>query len=141
MFLLATDGSPASREAEETLAEYLNPGSSPVTVTYVISQEPNPLADPGTKADVQTELIEQAENLLEGVENRLAKKGFEVTTSLEHGNPGPVLCSRAEDLEAEGIFMGRRGRGRAGELLLGSVSQYVMHHASCPVTVVSETES
>lgn len=140
MYLLATDGSPASRQAEETLVKYLDPESAPVTVVNVLRQEPNPLADPETKADVQTQRIEQAENLLEGVKDRLGAEGFDVKTSIENGNPGPLICARAQDLEAEGIFMGRRGRGRAGELLLGSVSQYVIHHADCPVTVVSDSE-
>jgi len=51
--------------------------------------------------------------------------------------PGPAseaLIQVAQD--AELLVVGSRGRGRVRELLLGSVSGYVTHHAPCPVVVV-----
>ncbi len=39
---------------------------------------------------------------------------------------------------ASTLVIGSRGHGRAGEALLGSVSQHVARHATCPVVVVRE---
>jgi nucleotide-binding universal stress UspA family protein len=50
------------------------------------------------------------------------------------GHPAAVLLKEAED--ADMIVVGSRGRGGFTSLLLGSVSQQVVHHASCPVVVV-----
>jgi nucleotide-binding universal stress UspA family protein len=52
------------------------------------------------------------------------------------GQPADVLLEQAPD--AELIVVGRRGLGGFKTLLLGSVSQQVVHYATCPVVVVNE---
>ena len=50
------------------------------------------------------------------------------------GQPAAALLERAAG--ATLIVVGNRGLGGFKSLLLGSVSQQVVHHASCPVVVV-----
>ncbi|MBN3873466.1 universal stress protein [Nostoc sp. JL33] len=52
------------------------------------------------------------------------------------GNPGRIICDFAHSYGADLIVMGRRGRSGVMELFLGSVSNYVLHHAPCSVHVV-----
>jgi nucleotide-binding universal stress UspA family protein len=52
------------------------------------------------------------------------------------GNPGPVICAIAQDWNADLIVLGRRGYSGFNELVMGSVSNYVMHHAQCSVLTV-----
>lgn len=52
------------------------------------------------------------------------------------GDPGRLICSLANTWDADLIIMGRRGRTGLSELMLGSVSNYVLHHATCSVLVV-----
>ncbi len=49
------------------------------------------------------------------------------------GDPGQWICQIARDEAVDLILVGRRGRSNLTELLLGSVSNYVMHHAPCSV--------
>jgi len=62
--------------------------------------------------------------------------GSTLEQSVEHGDPGVVLCERALDLGADVVVVGSRGRGAIRRALLGSVSTYVVHNAPCPVLVV-----
>lgn len=52
------------------------------------------------------------------------------------GSPGSTLCELAQTVGADLIVMGRRQHSRLNELLLGSTSNYVLHHAPCSVLVV-----
>ncbi|MHB8293069.1 MAG: universal stress protein [Acidimicrobiales bacterium] len=55
------------------------------------------------------------------------------------GAPAEVLVDVSEG--ASMLVVGTRGRGGFRGLLLGSVSQQVSHHASCPVVTVPERRS
>lgn len=52
------------------------------------------------------------------------------------GNPGRTICAVARTWEADLIILGRQGHSGINELLLGSVSNYVMHLAPCSVLTV-----
>jgi len=62
--------------------------------------------------------------------------GSQVTTSQLIGEPGREICTLAETWKADLVVLGRRGLRGAGELLLGSVSSFVMHRAPCAVLIV-----
>ncbi len=55
------------------------------------------------------------------------------------GSPGRAICDLAHTWGADLIFMGRRGRSGLSEALLGSVSNYVTHHAPCSVLTIQGT--
>jgi len=59
---------------------------------------------------------------------------LQVEGTTPEGQPAQALLHEAT--EATLIVVGNRGRGGFSSLLLGSVSQQVVHHAPCPVIVV-----
>jgi nucleotide-binding universal stress UspA family protein len=54
------------------------------------------------------------------------------------GAPAPVLARTARGSSM--LVVGSHGTGRAGRVLLGSVSTYCARHASCPAVIVSTPE-
>ncbi len=58
-----------------------------------------------------------------------------VQTRVIEGSPGSALCALAEELSADAIVLGTRGRGGLRRALLGSVSDYVVRNAPCAVVI------
>ena len=56
------------------------------------------------------------------------------------GEAGRWIRDMAKTWEADLIIVGRRGLSGVSEMFLGSVSNYVVHHAPCSVLVVQETK-
>lgn len=57
------------------------------------------------------------------------------------GDPGQAVCDLARSWQADLVILGRRGRKGLEELLLGSVSNYVTHHAPCSVLTVQQPQA
>lgn len=62
--------------------------------------------------------------------------GVAVDFTHQTGNPSRVICQVAHHWSADLILLGRRGHSGLSELLLGSVSNYVVHHAPCSVLTI-----
>ncbi|NJM78397.1 MAG: universal stress protein [Acaryochloridaceae cyanobacterium RU_4_10] len=67
---------------------------------------------------------------------QLEEAGVSVTTKHILGDPASVICSVARELEVDTIIVGRGGRRGIAEAVLGSVSNYVFHHAPCSVWAI-----
>lgn len=67
--------------------------------------------------------------------------GLQVEYDQPSGTAGPSICSIAKEWNADLVVIGSRCLTGLKELLLGSVSNYVMHHAPCSVYVVHPKQS
>lgn len=141
LFVLATDGSESSRQAVEYCRTVLDPEKFGFLVIHVARPIPASMGDDLTWFETDlSELREMAQSHARDVArdtaNLLKERGFGVEAEVRLGHPGREICDFAKSRDATGIVMGRRGMSTLGDLLLGSVSHYVIHHAPCPVTVV-----
>ncbi|MFE0350841.1 universal stress protein [Streptomyces griseoluteus] len=80
--------------------------------------------------------VEEAERRMrqELVEVLGVEEADSVRRHLVHGNAADVLLRAAQGAEA--LVVGGRGRGGFARALLGSVSQHVSQHATCPIVIV-----
>jgi len=83
------------------------------------------------------ELDDRAEQLVERTAGEIDAKKTDVV--VEHGSPGERICATAAEHGIELIILGSHERGAFGRFVHGSVSDYVVHHAPCPVLVVRHT--
>ena len=85
---------------------------------------------------VEQELSQRLSEAMTGWRDRFPD--VPVEERVVHGPPARTLVNAARD--AQLIVVGARGRGGFAGLLLGSVSQAVLHHAPCSVGIVRRAE-
>lgn len=93
----------------------------------------------------QEEFSEYTQKGLDFLKN-LAKEaiaaGVETEYSQLSGLPGWEICEAASNWSADLIVVGSRGFKGLNEMFVGSISNYVTHHAPCSVLIVrSNTDS
>ncbi len=83
---------------------------------------------------------EQGREFLESLSIEAKNAGVDAEFTQTWGKPGRDICELARTWPAEVIFIGSRGLTGLKEMLMGSVSNYVTHHAPCSVFIVRENE-
>jgi nucleotide-binding universal stress UspA family protein len=147
--LLCTDGSDVAGRAIEAGRAVLGPIDRAIVVTVIEDLDPmlvtdagghaGPTLSPDELASMQEKARADGEASVRAAADALAIG--EVETRVLEGRPGPALCSFAEEMAADTIVLGTRGRGRIKRALLGSVADYVVRNAPCPVLVTREKAS
>lgn len=137
--MLATDGSPSAEEATSEAIDLAARLELPLIVVSVAHD-----STPGCGYYGYTEIaahlrkieLDRIGMVLEAVEARAEDAGVEVETLALEGVAGRELCRVAAEHDARLVVIGAHGWGRLGRLIHGSVSTYVLHHATTPVLVV-----
>ena len=82
---------------------------------------------------------EEVEGLLASKVKEFVESGVDASLRVVHGvgrDPADLIADVARDTEADVIVVGTRGHGRVAGMLLGSVTQRLLHVAPCPVLAV-----
>lgn len=147
-FLTAIDGSNVHRKILDQVLELGIPGKTHVVLITVLEPIGNylpPILLPTgdwvslplpTDSDTEQKIQESSSLLLKQASDRLTGAGISNETRIETGNPREVICHVASAIQPNLLVIGSRGLGNLERLMLGSVSDYVVHHAPCPVLVV-----
>jgi nucleotide-binding universal stress UspA family protein len=149
--LVPLDGSAHSVRALEKAVQIAKKFSGKVTLIYaysvsmqpIILPEPTTLSSPTIPILNATEIsrvVEAArttgERILKDGEARAKTEGVAVKAMLVEGHAVQEIVRTAKEDNFDLIVMGARGVSHIRSLLLGSVSDGVIHHALCPVLVV-----
>jgi nucleotide-binding universal stress UspA family protein len=143
--LIATDGSEFSRAAIGKACDMLRPKEGlHIKIVSVYEQIVPMAAEPfAVSAQYYQEMMELARkqclSYVEEAESSLKTSfgGFnvQIETEVKLGAPVNVIIDEAKEWNADLIVVGSHGRGFWGRLTLGSVSDAIMHHATCSVLI------
>ncbi|MGL5271054.1 MAG: universal stress protein [Selenomonadaceae bacterium] len=132
--LVPVDGSESSDRAIDKAIALAQACGSKIDFLYVANI--NQLAINACLSDAILDAVTKAGNVildraLEKVPKEIKSEGFSET-----GSPAVVILDFAAAENSDMIVMGSRGLGIVKGVLLGSVSQYIVEQAKCPVLVV-----
>lgn len=143
--LLATDGTKHSKPALEMVTNFVLGEGDEVRIISVIDVSIPMTFDAYTgyipdTTEIEKAARENADNALEETKkilhSRFQEEGVSVETEILIGAPEIAIVEKAEEMGADVIVVGSHGYNRWERLLLGSVSDSVVHHAPCSVLVV-----
>lgn len=143
--ILATDGTKQSEAAIE-IARTLNLSEADEIHVITVLDMALPLSIdiyagylPSTD-EIESAVKDNAEKVLKTTGDKLKKifadTNVSIVTKLLHGSPESRIVEKAEEINADLIIVGSHDYNRWERLLLGSVSDSVIHHAPCSVLVV-----
>lgn len=139
--VIGVDGSPASLAALRWAIDWVaGAGGGTVDAIHTWSMPYAYAPMGGGMLMLEPESMENAakeelSSALEGIDTR-AGDGVELRPQVVEGPAAPSLLELAKG--ADLLALGTRGRGGFAGLVLGSVSQQCLHHATCPVVVVPD---
>lgn len=143
--LLATDGTSHGEEAAKAIKKFKLDGDDSIHVISVVDMSvplgldiyTGYLPDSG---EIEKAAREHADKVIASTVGMLtenfADAGVKISSDVLFGSPDSRIVETAEEMSADLIVLGSHGYKRWERLLLGSVSDSVVHHAHCSVLIV-----
>lgn len=144
--LFPTDFSALSEKTFEFVTRLRHCGTKDVIIVHVIDlQDTITIARGGSaylgsvstyEKKPQKWLREDLGEKMRAVQMKAKQAGLQVSIRMPIGSPGEQIVSIADEEHVSLIVIGSHGKSNVQKVLLGSVSDYVIKHASQPVMVV-----
>ena len=147
-FLVAIDGSQASENALTKALSFAVPLEAEIVLLTVVeplsSYIPEVMLPTGDwvgwrglpDVELERKILNAGQALLQKAQDTCQASQMKNRTRLETGQPRDVICYVAKEETPDLVILGSRGLGSIERLMLGSVSDYVVHHCVSPVLVV-----
>jgi nucleotide-binding universal stress UspA family protein len=136
--LVPVDGSASALRAAQWAAKLAANTGDRVTLFWV--HDAGGVTDLGIEAFSREEADEAKVRLsaaiFAGAAEPFRERGVDCEREVAFGDPAEEICNMVARGRFDHVILGTRGRSRFAEILMGGVAQKVLHHASCPVTIV-----
>lgn len=150
--LVALDRSPMSEQVFQQAIDIAKATNANVMLLHILSPEEEGSPDttfmredyyPGLSSEIAQlyrqqwqKFEEQGIEMLRDRSEQASRVGVKAEFEQVFGTPSRAICDYAREWKADLIILGRRGHSGLKELFLGSVSNYVLHHAPASVLTI-----
>jgi len=133
--VIATDGSESAARAVDVALDLAERFDAEVHALYVVD-EGDVAASPDELRDDLADALEAAADEALGDIRQQASRA--VSTTVREGRPGPEITQFADEVDADVVALGTRGRHADHGYLLGSVAEAVVRRCTRPVLTVRQ---
>ncbi|ELU04229.1 hypothetical protein CAPTEDRAFT_20984 [Capitella teleta] len=139
--VIAIDGSDIAQQALDFYLQHLHQDGNRLILIHAAELPALPTSQAiYMSGELWEQMCEKEKEKVKQLEESYAQKmkAAHVSGTIKavfSGRPGEIICETANEEKAIMIVMGTRGMGTLRRTILGSVSDYVVHHAHCPVVV------
>ena len=136
--LVPIDGSENSfRALEHAIFLSTKIQEAQITVLYIIEDLPSLyIYSPKIMEKLRADYEREYTRILERCKEMANKSGTNINTVLKEGDPASKIIGYSDMEKFDLIIMGSRGMGKFKEMIIGSVSNKVIHHAKSSVMLV-----
>jgi len=136
MIVAATDGSPAALYAAGHAVALARQNRAALRAIYVVNTHIAFHLGAYQQLALET-LKEEGHRAVDEIVKMAESAGLkDVGGAVLSGSPRQVIVDWAKEQDADLIVVGSHGYSRLTYMLIGSVAEYVVRHAGCPVLVV-----
>jgi nucleotide-binding universal stress UspA family protein len=137
--LYPTDFSDVSKKAIDYIKQLREGGSETVIVLHVIDQRGMQAVERyaiGNSLEIGQEVMNDAEQEINVIEDELKKSGLKVKTMIQTGIPLREILKVEAEENVSVIVLGSHGKSNLEEIFLGSVSEKVSRKCKGPVLII-----
>ena len=133
--VIATDGSDSTKRGVRAALDLADRFDATVHALYVLDADEIHGTPEAVRDDLREAMQTAGNKALSFVRD---EGGGEVETAVREGKPADQIIEYAEEVDADVITLGTRGRHDEHAFLLGSVAEAVAHRAPMPVLTVRQ---
>lgn len=140
LYLVAVDGSEwGERAAQRAIMLAKDTGAEVMLATVIPWSGYQPMS---VEELSNRPLVKEAEeahaqkSIIDPITEKYGDGAVEINACHEWGTPVDVIRDMAKKLHANMVFVGRRGRSRVADLILGSVANGLAHRLGVPIVLV-----
>ncbi len=131
--LVPIDFSAPSMQALDEAVEFSRPYEAELVVMFAVARTESAVLGPDSDL---YERARAAREQLEEICNNVGRRGISCQPRVEFGIAYQAILEAAKNVKADLIVMSTHGRTGLAHILIGSVAEKVLHHASCPILLL-----
>ncbi|CAG1065250.1 Putative universal stress protein [uncultured bacterium] len=130
--MVCHDGSENAQQALDEALKIFKPNNPEIILVTVVE---GPADASSVNEELTAKMVQERHDFLKKTSDMVAGRGFDVDAIMAVGDARAMIIETVKQKNPDIVVIGKRGAGVIKEMVLGSVSAYLVRHVKCPALV------